>query len=369
MSQFTELQADIRSKHPVTTTLELPFGDFGVRIGLNNDELRAHLERYFAGYLRTDVAPSSWMNIAALDVPRPDFGLDMTDWKREPGKRLKEAVHDFPDGRLLLKTRTGMQYLLGATEQLAFGPALKNANQVVNFVNAAYLNWALHRGGLLCHAAGLFLDEGNGATAGSKGLVIAAVSGGGKSTLMLQLMRDGGRYCSNDRVIIRPEGDTGIRMEGIPKWPRVNPGTLLNNPDLLDILPKARQEALASISRDELWDLEEKYDVTLDTVYGSGRVELNGPMDALLLLNWKHTSSAPTEFVEVKLGERPDLLKLVTKTVGPFYRPSEGEAPKGVQHVAPEPYVALLERVPVYEARGATDFELGKQFVRELAQG
>jgi len=68
----------------------------------------------------------------------------------------------------------------------------------------------------LCHAA---------AIAGGAGVVaFAGFSGGGKSTLMLQLMSAGDyRFVSNDRLLIAPCNNV-VTALGIAKMPRVNPG-------------------------------------------------------------------------------------------------------------------------------------------------
>ena len=60
-----------------------------------------------------------------------------------------------------------------------------------------------------------------------KCLGIAGFSGGGKSTLMLQLLdNDEVSYLTNDRLFIHA-GSGQIMARGIPKLPRINPGTIV----------------------------------------------------------------------------------------------------------------------------------------------
>ena len=60
-----------------------------------------------------------------------------------------------------------------------------------------------------------------------RGIGIAARAGAGKSTLALHLLSSGLSFVSNDRLLIKA-GASGPELAGIPKMPRVNPGTLLN---------------------------------------------------------------------------------------------------------------------------------------------
>jgi hypothetical protein len=53
------------------------------------------------------------------------------------------------------------------------------------------------------------------------------------------------------------------------KQPRVNPGTLLGHPRLAALLVPADRAALAALPAGELWDLERKSDVDLDSIYGT----------------------------------------------------------------------------------------------------
>jgi HprK-related kinase B len=243
---------------------------------------------------------------------------------------------------------------------VAVGPSLANPNQIINFVISQYLAHRLDEGWALCHAAGVAL--------GDRGLGIAARAGAGKSTLALHLVSSGLCFVSNDRLLIQR---TGARSElaGVPKMPRVNPGTLLHNPDLTGILPPARREALEKLCAAELWQLEEKYDVMVPEVYGPGRCIYRTPLAALLVLNWGPAASAPTGFGRVELAERHDLLELVMKSPGVFHRDREGRNAAETAHQAPENYLRALAGVPVYEATGRADFDVGVGFCRRLLAG
>jgi HprK-related kinase B len=303
--------------------------------------------------------------IRAFEAPPPDFGFAFRDWPREAGKAgQKEQFFDVPDGRMVYKVRTRMQFLLGRTDLVAVGPCLANSNQIINFINSQCISLRLHEGWSLCHASGI----AHPSPMGGRGIGIAARAGAGKSTLALHLMSSGLSFVSNDRLLIRDTGH-GAEMAGIPKMPRVNPGTLLNNPDLHGILPAHRQRELAQLPREQIWDLEEKYDVLIDQVYGKGRTLYRASLVGLLILNWSWSNgSAPTRFEPIDLESRPDLLGLVMKSPGVFHRDAAGRS--AAQTAQPEParYLEAVRQTRVWEATGRPQFDLGVSFCRALLE-
>ncbi|MGT4071513.1 UNVERIFIED_CONTAM: hypothetical protein I5919_22315, partial [Aeromonas hydrophila] len=76
-----------------------------------------------------------------------------------------------------------------------------------------------------------------------RALVFLGNSGSGKSSLALQLIERGGyEFLSNDRVLMRADRH-GVLVAGLPKKPRVNPGTLLASASLSRLLPRPRRRA------------------------------------------------------------------------------------------------------------------------------
>jgi len=255
-----------------------------------------------------------------------------------------------------------MHFLLGRSELVAVGPCVKNSNQVVNFIISQYISRRLHEGWALCHGAGVAVSD--------RGIGIAARAGAGKSTLALHLISSGLSFVSNDRLLIRRAGpNEAAEMAGVPKMPRVNPGTLLNNADLAGILPAERERELRQLPTEKIWDIEEKYDVMIDRVYGPNRCHYRTELTALLILNWSNRSSEPARFDQVDISARGDLLSLVMKASGVFHRNVDGKTT--AESLDPAEYVSALRGVPVIEATGRADFARGVGFCRELlaAQG
>ncbi len=323
--------------------LGVKMGDCCLEVKSNSRALLEKLAYYFKDFLHPPENPD--IVILAVEQSPPDLGLDFTVKTPDPGKtKIKEEYFDAPDGRVVRKRLTTMQFLFGAEHHLAIGPCLKNDNQVINFVNNRYIEWCLRSDHLLCHAAAV--------THNGQGLAMAGRSGKGKSTLSLRFMAQGTTFVSNDRLMIK-NGPEGLRMTGVAKLPRINPGTILHNDHLLHIIEPSERETLAALPGEELWKLEQKYDVFLDQCFGPGRFQLSAPMNGLLLLNWEF-GAGPFRLERIDPAERLDLLEGFMKPAGLFYLPLGDDPPPDRPH---QDYLDVLGDCPVYELSGGIDFE------------
>ncbi len=347
----------VRKGQAVDSSLDLKFGQCRIRFDTNSAEFVQILKSYFKPFLGNDEVSDNWLPdilITALEMPAPELGLDFSNWQREPGKAgRKDSFVDLTDGRVCRKVRTGMQTLQSNKECLVFGECLKNESQVINFLISQYITWLMHSDNVLCHASALSRQ--------GEGFAISAFSGGGKSTLALHLMRKGFDFVSNDRTLVGKSAD-GVYMSGVPKQPRINPGTVLYNPALADVIPKNRLEQLKKITQHEIWDLEEKYDADVEAIFGSGKFKLHAKLKAFFILNWKRDDTAPTEFTAVDIRQRPDLLAAVMKSPGPFYLLPGNKAPATIVETNPDEYIPVLSEVDVYEVTGAIDFDRAVDF-------
>ncbi len=328
--------------------LYLQLGACSLRLRSNSAPLISGLRSYFGHVLGDATAPD--LDMIAIEREAPDLGVEFVDWAREPGKTgRKDAYFDLPGGRLVVKVRTGMVFLQSESHRIAAGPCLQYDNQVINFINAQYMNWLQHRDWMICHASGLVY---NGCCLG-----IAGFSGGGKSTLMLHLMEnDEVLYLTNDRLFVRQESDQA-RAVGIPKLPRINPGTIVHNPRLHSLIPEQERQDLLRLPPQELWDIEDKYDVQLEQVYGEGKIRPSAPLCAFLILNWQRDSDQPLEVVPVDLSVRQDLLAAIMKSPGPFYQYPDGSFYSDATPFDEQAYLQSLAGVKAYEAKGRVDFE------------
>jgi len=328
--------------------LYLQPGACRLRIRSNSRALIDHLGRYFA-HVAAEPGDAD-MQIIAIQRDEPELGIDFIDWKREPGKTgRKDSYADVPGARLVRKVRTGMLFLQSGERRIAAGACMEYDNQVINFINAQYMNWLQARGWLICHAAGL-VNEG-------RTLGIAGLSGGGKSTLMLNMLEQAGNaYLTNDRLFIRHQGDH-VQAAGIPKLPRINPGTIVHNARLQPLIEKAERDRLLALPPQQLWEIEDKYDVMIDELYGHDHIAQDAPLAAFLILNWQWDSSTPLRLQQVDLTQRRDLLGAIMKSPGPFLQYPDGSFLMDDTPLDAQPYLDALDGIPVYEAAGRIDFE------------
>ncbi|TCK09212.1 HprK-related kinase B [Marinobacterium mangrovicola] len=339
----------IEGREFLDTNLLLALDGQQIQVRSNSEELLARLRGYFAHIVVESGEPDITVLAVERDAPQLDFPYE--DWPREPGKTgRKDACQDLPGARVIHKVRTGMTFLQSDSLRIAAGPCVENDNQVINFINNQYMTWLQRNGWRNCHAAALSINGG--------GLAMAGFSGGGKSTLMLHMLEHPETaFISNDRLFIRRNGD-GVECVGIPKLPRINPGTILNNPRLAPMLSAEEQQQLQAMPKAELWDLEQKYDADIDSLYGKGRIETQScPLRAFMVLNWNRDSDEPLSVERADLSQRKDLLAAIMKSPGPFYQDADGAFHQGRAPFDEKAYLAVLESVLVYEARGGVDFD------------
>lgn len=326
----------------------LSVGGYVIEVRCTSDTLLAELLRYFQHVISAPAEPD--VTVYVLAGSHLPFPVSYVDWAREPGKSgRKDAIYDLAGGRLIHKVRTGVEFLQSPDWAIAFGPVEDHPNQVINFINTQILNHFQRSGWIGCHAAAVCTD--------TKGLAISGLSGGGKSTTMLRLMEiSGTRYVTNDRLLVH-QTENNTEALGIPKLPRINPGTIVTNPRLASLLNDEREEELRNMEPDDLWHLEEKYDLFIDDIYGPGRISHSAKLTDFWVLNWARDSDAPTRVNKISLKDRPDLLPAIVKRPGPFYQDADGAFSTETGQSNDKAYLDALSDVQVWEVTGIIDFD------------
>jgi len=356
LPSLSDLARAIAGQYPARHGFLLTVAGTVLRVRTNSPAVEADLRGYF-GPLATDDSPAAHADMlhVLLEAPAVRPPVPLTPRPQQPGKRAdKERFADVPCGRVVRKQATGMLFLFGPgqTPNIAIGPCEANRNQLVNFLLTRYMERGVAQGWLLGHAAGA-VHQG-------RGLALCGFAGMGKSTLALHLVASGWDFLSNDRVLVEPADlapDGRPLLHGIPKHPRLNPGTVLGNPtlepSLASALPAAARATYAHLPAEELRLVEDKFDANIHEAFGPGRFASSAPLCGVVVLNWTH-GGGPLEPRRVELSQRPDLLEAFRKRPGLFYLP---EVLGKTARLTLEDYSASLAGVPALELCGGSDFE------------
>ncbi|MFK5986093.1 MAG: HprK-related kinase B [Pseudomonadota bacterium] len=340
-------------------SINLDINNFIINIRSNSSELLEYCQYYFSEIVIESLVVKADIEILAIERDNLEFDIDYKDWVRDGNKKgRKDSYYDFyseingvatgAQARILRKVRTGMVFLQSQEFLIAAGECLNNKSQLINFINTQYMNKVQNQSAVICHAAGLVYKN--------SAIAMAGFSGGGKSTLMLHMLhQDGSKFLSNDRLFITKDGNKTM-ASGIPKQPRVNPGTIVHNTKLYHLLSSSKRHEILSMPVSELWDLEEKYDVMIEQCYGVDRVQYQAEIKNFVVLNWDRKSQYAVQLVKINLQQRRDLLAAIMKSPGPFYQSSSGEMYQYQQQLDEQKYLHAFADINVYEARGGIDF-------------
>ena len=354
----SQLEATRSNSGWQTPSLFLTLADQVFEIQTNSAILLIELQRYFKNVVTTSQTPDC--RLQAIESDEFDLvGQDWVDWPRPLNKAgRKDALLESPLGRLVYKVKTGMLLWQHQETPLCIGPVEAHPNQVINFILTQSLNQHLRQGWLLGHCAALEIQ--------GKGLAIAGLSGGGKSTLMLHLMEMGEHFISNDRLVFQNQ-NSQVVMRGIPKHPRINPGTIVHNPRLHGLISAQQKQDYLAMPQETLRQIEHKFDADVNEIYGSNCYKSETQLSALIVLNWQGNSDKTTSLRQTTLKESPELLAAIIKSPGPFYADASGKflALEGAleENLATAPYFQKLGDIPCWELTGKIDFHQASQLV------
>uniref|UniRef100_Q31ER2 Hpr(Ser) kinase/phosphatase n=1 Tax=Hydrogenovibrio crunogenus (strain DSM 25203 / XCL-2) TaxID=317025 RepID=Q31ER2_HYDCU len=352
---------------PESITIALP--GFSIEISSNSSSLLKTLKIYFKPVLVPAPITAPSLKVIAYENDQfIDRGIQWQDWKREAGKSgRKDSFIDVQEKnetqRLIYKVKTGVLFWQKSDTPVAIGPVEQHPNQIINFILTQYLNENLRQGWLLGHAAGLEIHH--------KGIAIAGLSGGGKSTLMLHLLEYGEHFISNDRLLLNAQETARpgyFWMRGIPKQPRINPGTIVHNARLHKLISQERRQELLALPTETLRQLEEKYDADVNTLYHSNCFKPEAELNAFVILNWASDSVDKTQLNRTTLNQSPKLLEAILKSPGPFYSDSDNVFLANQTQPDAADYLNRLGDIPCFELTGRIDFQKACALVLDAIQ-
>lgn len=272
---------ETRAPQPVAAVLHLNFAGYRLDVHTNSLRLAARLQGYFRRFLDPAPVAGAAQLHAVVGTPAYDPAA-LRPWAAaaEEARAPKESWYESGGVRYILKVRTGVLVTLRPAVATISGALEEHANQVVNLIGTLFGLALLEQGYVMFHASAVVSTATGGA------LAFLGNSGSGKSSLALQLIERGGYgFLSNDRVLLRAEGG-GVRACGLPKQPRVNPGTLLASAALSRLVPRPRLRIYTRLPREELWRLEDKTDVDVERELGA-RSFLAAPLERVYSLAWR----------------------------------------------------------------------------------
>jgi len=337
--------------------LFLNFDGFVIQFNTNSSTLLRELQGYYQHFL---VADSAKVDQLVEGLETPDKILPAEDWQikqPDPGKsKIKEHLLFAAEGKVVRKVQTGVHLFFINDRRVCVGPLEDNPNQVVNFINNMHLDRLLAPQGQLFHASGVCAD--------GLGLGMAGQSGKGKSTLALRLLQQGFDLVSNDRLVVQASSAGGLDMFGIAKYPRVNPGTVINQPELVDIVTPENLVRYQAMRPDALWDLEEKYDAFVESAFGC-KFKLTASMKMFVILNWDRNDPSPPRLKRALPESCPELVATVMKSPGVMLPVSAAR----IGEAKVKPYADLLKNCELLILSGGVDFDLAASEIKSLLLG
>jgi len=338
---------EIRRRYPSTEVLTFSFLGVALSVHTNDPRVASGLDRYFAPF-RMSVPAREALPIYALQGTPIYDPLSLDDVARQgPSRTVKEASYNVPGGRIVVKRRTGVVVYIAEPDHCVVGDLVRNLNQAANVISMVFAKAMLRRGYVMLHASAALGEEG--------GVAFAAQSGAGKSTMALALVEAGYQFVTNDRLLVRLDNGQ-VEMVGVPKIPRVNPGTLLRLSRLTALLPPEARRRYEHMSPDALWATEEKRDVEVDRIFGPGTFQLTGRLRVIYLLAWRQ-GEVRWEVHPLEPAVRRAALRRMVKRVG--VQDLQPPAP-AAQEAALD---AMADAIPVYEVTGQPDVGALRAFI------
>lgn len=314
--------------------LPLHFDGRTVLVLVDDTRLRDRLVAYYQPFVRpgerTHARPVGVVRAVLGQASLPEVRLRSWDG------RDKDSFADLPSGRVIRKDRTGVVITINDREWTVTGDLHRNFSQLLNVIASAYGVALIEHHAAMIHASAV--------VRGGRALAVIGQSGMGKSSLCVRLLEHGFDFLTNDRLLLERAGDT-IAAHGLPKLPRVNPGTLVVGKRTRSIIPERDKLRYARLGHAELWELEEKYDLDVRKTLGSGWL-LSAPLGAALVLNWRRRAGE-LSLEPMTPAQALEALRAVYKSFGAFDR--------GLERRSDHAYREVAAAVPFFRVGGPVD--------------
>lgn len=310
----------------------LRFGSLTVAVATSDARIQDQLRSYFRGFAVAKTTARADMVIEASLEHAQSPRMKLVPWDA----RGKESFVDTDRGRLIRKDRTGVVITVEGRRWSIRGDLHRNFSQLLNLVGTAYGLSLMDLGGAMLHASAVVRS--------GRALAVIGQSGSGKSSVAVRLLERGFDFLANDRVIVESNA-SGVFAHGLPKLPRVNPGTLLAGKQTRSLIDERSRRRYARLSPSELWHLEEKYDLDVERALGRAWT-LSAPFACAFVLNWR-LGGGDLVIQQLEPGQAFDAIQTATKSFGPFDLKLSRRSDRALR--------SLARSVPVYRVTGAQD--------------
>jgi HprK-related kinase B len=313
-------------------TVHLQFGGFKLALSAGSSRLAARVEEYFRPFVSEVSDEPCAVLKASVTAGQSIDDCEFVEWDG----RGKESFADVSSVRLVRKDRTGVQITIDGTRWSIAGDLQRHFSQLTNLIGAMYGVWLMEQGCSMIHASAVVRD--------GQAIAIIGQSGQGKSSVAVRLLEQGFDFLTNDRLLAKPAGKD-ITAYGIPKLPRVNPGTLLAGERTKLLIDKSSRVRYERLSEEALWDLEEKRDLDIRLSLGR-RWLLTAPLACAVVLGWNQAEDGLT-VRRLEANQAFERLREAVKTFGVFDRNLISRSDSSLKQLAVS--------VPLYVATGAAD--------------
>lgn len=279
--------------------VELSVGHLRLHVRLGDEDIYNQLLRYYKPFVCSDdhepeVEVSQWASHDGVDEEyckemyvygwnRPAVYDEkmLLDQPREKGP-AKQSFYTLSTGTLVVyRKRSDIVYYLKKKRYYAVGDLQSRMGELHNLVSFAYTQTLRSLGYIALHASAMSIN--------GRGIGFAGTGGMGKTTAALTFLEMGFDYITNDRLLVKSSVvESGeVVVSGVPKWPRVNPGSLLTLPKLRTLVEKSKRKKYKKMSWDTLWAVEDKHDVHVPEIYGIKKLTMYATLDTLCIFTWK----------------------------------------------------------------------------------
>jgi HprK-related kinase B len=142
---------------------------------------------------------------------------------------------------------------------------------------------------------------------------------------------------------------------GLPKLPRVNPGTLLASSKTRSVVDAASRRTYQRMKAGELWHVESKHDLDVRKTLRRNWL-LAAPLASVFVLDWRDEGSLSAQLLAPDAAV--DALRGTAKSFGPFDRKLAARSDSAL--------LDMVRKVPVYRVSGRADPSM---LAREIARG